>query len=362
MNDLAAAICKSSSKVHEDFRYSHVGVLFIHWEKDELSVLPRWYELEKILKRRYGFHTAQFAIPIDARSTDVLAKAMAKFRGKFGSTHCVRCLTIFIYSGYSSPEGTNCWIWGKQDKTGSITSSRLNWPEQRVVNRISPSPVMYIMDCAYATGINMMPMCETLATASWSDSGVPTCQWLSMIPALTEFLKRMDGVPVTVAEIHAMLVAKWNRQRNQPIPIHQVYQRCKSLFIAPVMNHKQRARTELMDSPIMDGFDIRVLLKISCSSKPDCRLKKYTEVYIWNMAFNRPSRSIEIHSVLEGGRTTHIYITLPIRIWDFLRDDTAYIFVDFVRSRDIFNGLSASEVADRMLQIQRAPPLAIFYS
>lgn len=55
-------------------RYNNVQVLLLHWNSDDLFVIPELEDLEKCLNEDYGFSTDIFAIPSENSHLELMMR------------------------------------------------------------------------------------------------------------------------------------------------------------------------------------------------------------------------------------------------------------------------------------------------
>lgn len=122
--------------------YSHVDVLLLQWEDDNLMVDGEIKDLEHVFARGCNFATHRWSIP----STDPEGKLINRIlEFKWGKTD--NDLLILYYGGHAGGDPQRC-IWAATDREGS---PELNWHNVQHTLLGSEADVLLILDCCFAT-------------------------------------------------------------------------------------------------------------------------------------------------------------------------------------------------------------------
>lgn len=100
----------------------------------------------------------------------------------------------------------------------------------------------------------------------------------------------------------------------------------------------------------------RVLLAITIAQNANLSLNRWTQ---W-LQTGAPNDILTIDARLESifeSHSTLALISVPIEYWDRLREDEAYQFVAFIRSRDLLQERDdALESSGKLITIRQLPP------
>lgn len=98
-------------------RYTKVQTLLIHWQSDDLWVVPELDDLEKCFRERYSYDTEVFAIPSDNAQLALTVK-VADLITKHDSKD-----TMFIvyYAGHARIDESRQSTWCANRANGSPT-------------------------------------------------------------------------------------------------------------------------------------------------------------------------------------------------------------------------------------------------
>ena len=122
--------------------YSHVDVLLLQWEDDDLMVDGEIQELEKVFANGCNFATHRWSIPSRHPEDKLIGRILEFKRGKTDND-----LLILYYGGHAGGDPQRC-IWAATSREGS---PELNWHNVQHTLLGSDADVLLILDCCFAT-------------------------------------------------------------------------------------------------------------------------------------------------------------------------------------------------------------------
>lgn len=88
-------------------RYKNVSVLLLHWQSDDLFVLPELEDLEKIFREVYNYETEVFPIPSESSHLDLMMKICSMIK-QYESEDT---LLIVYYGGHARIDESRQSTW-----------------------------------------------------------------------------------------------------------------------------------------------------------------------------------------------------------------------------------------------------------
>ena len=122
--------------------YSHVDVLLLQWEGDDLNVGSEIGKLEYVLATGCNFTTHRWSIPSIDPEENLLSRISQFKKGKTEED-----LLILYYGGHAGGNPQEC-IWAAKNYEGS---PELNWHNVQHTLLGSHADVLQILDCCFAT-------------------------------------------------------------------------------------------------------------------------------------------------------------------------------------------------------------------
>ena len=162
---------------------------------------------------------------------------------------------------------------------------------------------------------------EVLTATGW-ESTTSTSTATSFTRVLIDEIKTLNGRAFTACDLHSMMLTRAFKNNISATPIHKADIKCPS-----VLFHKigTREAQELTRASLDDTAKVLIMVFI----------EKYQllDIHQWIkwLTANLPTdlRDIEVvaHWTSSSGVTL---VSVPVQVWDFLRNDPAYNFVSFV--------------------------------
>jgi len=212
--------------------------------------------------------------------------------------------------------------------------------------------VLFIMDCCFATAAAMGPSAENFEylVASASESIASSEIEKSFSRRLIDLIRNLDSPDTTVARIHAKLVNQANNPSNQVeySPVHVASATKPSITIGPVhpiLRELRGLRQEKKD--LSDG---KVLVSVLVQGKA-----AVPDVAQWEkwLAREIPSdvADIKVEAVF-GSFSALCLLTMPIAIWDMVKNNPAFNFIAYIQSSNIMNTESFHAASHGILEIR----------
>ncbi|RHZ69060.1 hypothetical protein CDV55_107078 [Aspergillus turcosus] len=191
--------------------YSQVAVIAMHWENDDINVLPLETELLQILRDDYGFSTSSYTIPTTNcpnPQTRLLQHLLAWTTQHSGEN----TLRMYIYSGHAGNTGHQSIQWhlaGAVNQYGRLAGPSINWWDIRGNLEVDPGSVCYIFDCCSAASgvLKDYAGAEFVAAAAW-EQPASSSQNFCFTRAFIDALKRLKGQNSTLADVYATIVRR----------------------------------------------------------------------------------------------------------------------------------------------------------
>ncbi|KAF5018527.1 hypothetical protein F66182_9485 [Fusarium sp. NRRL 66182] len=344
-------------------RYSKVQALLLHWNSDDLFVIPELEDLEKCLSDDYGFDTAVFAIPSDNPHLELMMRIGQLIKDDESQD----TLFVVYYGGHARIDESRQSTWCA---TREATSPWLQWSAIQTLLERSLSDVLILLDCcagaASATFPSGASITETISASSW-DAIAPDPGRYSFTNALIEVLQEWRIKAFSAAMLHAEVLARLKHPR--PITINGKYFEARSTPVHFMMtsNHKapsieicRMSRGDSLPSPELlpmptighetgrapDPISVSQNdymftepnedsphVMISLALEDDQRL----DINAWEQwlgAFPAMARYVKVQGVFKS-HSTMLLVSMPVPIWDLLPEDQATSFVAFIRSNNL---------------------------
>ncbi|KAI5459953.1 hypothetical protein BGZ63DRAFT_389102 [Mariannaea sp. PMI_226] len=357
-------------------RYSKVQALLLHWNSDDLFVIPELEDLEKCLNEDYAFNTEIFGIPSENSHLELMLKVAQLIKDHESQD----TLFIVYYGGHARIDESRQSTWCA---TRDANSPWLQWSAIQTLLERSASDVLILLDCcagaASATFPNGSSITETISASSW-DAIAPDPGRYSFTNALIEVLQEWRLRAFSVAMLHAEVLARLKHPR--PITINGKYFEARSTPVHFMMtaNHKapsielsRQGGGDQLPSPALSPTSSGPMeggrapdsgpvarndhmftepnedtphVMISLALEDDQRL----DINAWEQwlsAFPAMAKYVKVQGVFKS-HSTLLLVSMPVGIWDLLPEDNATSFVAFIRSNNL------------MTQKQRSPSVPVF--
>ncbi|RBR12618.1 uncharacterized protein FIESC28_08575 [Fusarium coffeatum] len=364
-------------------RYNNVQVLLLHWNSDDLFVIPELEDLEKCLNEDYGFSTDIFAIPSENSHLELMMRI-----GQLIKDHESQdTLFVVYYGGHARIDESRQSTWCA---TREANSPWLQWSAIQTLLERSLSDVLILLDCcagaASATFPSGASITETISASSW-DAIAPDPGRYSFTNALIEVLQEWRVRAFSAAMLHAEVLARLKHPR--PITINGKYFEARSTPVHFMMtsNHKapsiEMSRVsrgdnlpspELMPMPVMAHETGRAAesapvsrndymftepnedtphVMISLALEDDQRL----DINAWEQwlsAFPAMAKYVKVQGVFKS-HSTMLLVSMPVSIWDLLPEDHATSFVAFIRSNNMMTQKPRNQSVPTLVSANRYP-------
>ncbi|RGP69935.1 hypothetical protein FLONG3_7592 [Fusarium longipes] len=364
-------------------RYNTVQALLLHWNSDDLFVIPELEDLEKCLSEDYGFNTDIFAIPSENSHLELMMRI-----GQLIKDHESQdTLFVVYYGGHARIDESRQSTWCA---TREANSPWLQWSAIQTLLERSLSDVLILLDCcagaASATFPSGASITETISASSW-DAIAPDPGRYSFTNALIEVLQEWRVRAFSAAMLHAEVLARLKHPR--PITINGKYFEARSTPVHFMMtsNHKapsiemsrmsrgdNLSSPELTPQPSMAHETGRAAdsatvprndymftepnedtphVMISLALEDDQRL----DINAWEQwlgAFPAMAKYVKVQGVFKS-HSTMLLVSMPVSIWDLLPEDHATSFVAFIRSNNLMTQKPRNRSVPTLVPANRYP-------
>ncbi|KAM0562583.1 hypothetical protein ACHAPJ_002273 [Fusarium lateritium] len=364
-------------------RYNNVQALLLHWNSDDLFVIPELEDLEKCLSEDYGFNTDIFAIPSENSHLELMMRI-----GQLIKDHESHdTLFLVYYGGHARIDESRQSTWCA---TREANSPWLQWSAIQTLLERSLSDVLILLDCcagaASATFPSGASITETISASSW-DAIAPDPGRYSFTNALIEVLQEWRVRAFSAAMLHAEVLARLKHPR--PITINGKYFEARSTPVHFMMTSNHKAPSiemsrmsrgdnlpspELLPMPAMAHETGRAAdsapvsrndymftepnedtphVMISLALEDDQRL----DVNAWEQwlgAFPAMAKYVKVQGVFKS-HSTMLLVSMPVSIWDLLPEDHATSFVAFIRSNNLMTQKPRNQSVPVLVPANRYP-------
>ncbi|KAF5580460.1 uncharacterized protein FSUBG_13380 [Fusarium subglutinans] len=365
-------------------RYSKVQALLLHWNSDDLFVIPELEDLEKCLSEDYGFNTDIFAIPSENSHLELMMRI-----GQLIKDHESQdTLFVVYYGGHARIDESRQSTWCA---TREANSPWLQWSAIQTLLERSLSDVLILLDCcagaASATFPSGASITETISASSW-DAIAPDPGRYSFTNALIEVLQEWRVRAFSAAMLHAEVLARLKHPR--PITINGKYFEARSTPVHFMMTSNHKAPSiemsrmsrgdnlpspELLPPPAMAHETGRAAdsttpvsrndymftepnedtphVMISLALEDDQRL----DINAWEQwlgAFPAMAKYVKVQGVFKS-HSTMVLVSMPVSIWDLLPEDHATSFVAFIRSNNLMTQKPRNQSVPTLVPANRYP-------
>ncbi|ORY69854.1 uncharacterized protein BCR38DRAFT_420262 [Pseudomassariella vexata] len=363
LSDFAKSLEDSAARAFPNHgrsqRYKKVQTLLLHWNCDDLFVLPELEDLEQCLRDDYSFETEKFPIPSDNPHLELMMRVGAMIKEHESSD----TLFIIYYGGHARIDESRQSTWCA---TRSSESPWLQWSAIQTLLERSLSDVLILLDCcagaASATFPNGNSITETISASSW-DAIAPDPGRYSFTNAVIEVLQEWKNRTYSAAMLHAEILARLKHPRpivrlgkhfeTRSTPVHFMMtsnHRAPSIEMARIVSSDKRPPSppqELESEPLVatgrsvgphngvgtEPNDDVPHVMISLALEDDQRLD-LNAWENWLSAFPAIAKYVKVQGVFKS-HSTLLLLSLPVMVWDLLPDDLACNFIAFIRSNNM---------------------------
>ncbi|CAM1502899.1 Fc.00g076750.m01.CDS01 [Cosmosporella sp. VM-42] len=349
-------------------RYKKVQVLLLHWNSDDLFVIPELEDLEKCLREDYSFNTDIFGIPSENSHLELMLR-IGQLIKDFESPDT---LFMIYYGGHARIDESRQSTWCA---TRDVESPWLQWSAIQTLLERSKSDVLILLDCcagaASATFPSGTSITETISASSW-DAIAPDPGRYSFTNALIEVLQEWRLRTFSAAMLHAEVLARLKHPR--PITINGKHFEARSTPVHFMMtsNHKapsiEMCRTisedhlppspqeplspthaamgntetgrapdtntvarndHMFTEPNEDTPHVMISLALEDDQRLDINAWEQ-----WINAFPAMAKYVKVQGVFKS-HSTLLLVSMPVTVWDMLPEDHATSFIAFIRSNNL---------------------------
>ncbi|KAL4900735.1 hypothetical protein BDW74DRAFT_188139 [Aspergillus multicolor] len=326
--------------------YEKASVLALHWEKDDLNVVPLEKALLDVFKSQYGYDVESYEIP-EQNSQEELAEELLDWTREHKGEQALR---IVVYSGHSSGAGPTDPHWyfgGRADSNGNLVGSQIDWLRLRQCCEYASDDLCYIFDCCSAGSDAFYDGPEILCASGFQQTAGADPKF-SFTQAFIDTLEDLEGAPSSIANIFATLYRNSAKSNVAASPLHIAKKNAPSIVLQKLVIKtlsKTMTKTALGDKkgkkPATQKIH-KVLVAVHIEDdKPD--LAAWKQWLTQNIPDGVLSADVNIEAVFETSSSL-LLVTLPLELWTMLDPtDTAFRFVSFVNSSGRAVGQSHQE-------------------
>ncbi|OIW33820.1 hypothetical protein CONLIGDRAFT_628737 [Coniochaeta ligniaria NRRL 30616] len=351
------------NQVRSTQRYCKVQTLLLHWQTDDLWVVPELDDLEKCLRESYNYETEVFPIPSDNAQLALTMK-VADMITKHDSEDT---LFMVYYAGHARIDESRQSTWCATRRTGSPT---LQWSAIQILLERSISDCLILLDCcagaASATFATGRSITETISASAW-DAIAPDPGRYSFTNVLIEVLSEWSHRTFSAAMLHAEILARLKHPRPIMINGRRFEARSTPVHFMMTSDHKaasieftrlipqarrlpapprepsgpriDRFGDEIIDPPSNELVianepnedNPHVLISLALEDDQQLDLDAWEQ---WLAAFPALAKHCKVQGLFKSHSTT-LLLSLPVMVWDLLPDDPACSFVTFIRSNNL---------------------------
>ncbi|KAI1180154.1 hypothetical protein F4777DRAFT_531202 [Nemania sp. FL0916] len=339
-------------------RYRDVFVLLLHWDSDDLFVLPELEDLQKCFQRDYNFETEMFTIPSSNAHLDLMLKIGALIK----EHESPDTLLIVYYGGHARIDDARQSTWCA---SRSSDSPWLQWSAIQTLLERSLSDALILLDCCAGAASAAFPtgnsITETISASSW-DAVAPNPGRYSFTSTLLEVLQEWRRKAFSVAMLHAEILARLKHPRPEryngdrfearTTPVHFMMtanHRAPSIELCRIASdvspHDRRSASFPISNSYMEGRssteDIigsepnedvpHVMISLALEEDQSLNIDDWER---WLGAIPALAKYVRVQGVFKS-HSTLLLLSLPVMVWDMLPDHNACNFIAFIRSNNL---------------------------
>ncbi|KAI1743999.1 hypothetical protein F4680DRAFT_408165 [Xylaria scruposa] len=339
-------------------RYKKVYVLLLHWDSDDLFVLPELEDLETCLQRDYEFETERFTIPSSNAHLDLMMKIGAMIRDH----ESLDTLLIVYYGGHARIDDARQSTWCA---SRNPDSPWLQWSAIQTLLERSLSDTLILLDCCAGAASAAFPtgnsITETISASSW-DAIAPNPGRYSFTSTLLEVLQEWKRKTFSVAMLHAEILARLkhprperhngNRFEARTTPVHFMMtanHKAPSIELCRIHNdilpsalpsastlgytsfHEGRASTEDIIGSEPSESVPHVMISLALEDDQNLNVDDWER---WLATIPALAKYVQVQGVFKS-HSTLLLVSLPVMVWDMLPDHPACNFIAFIRSNNL---------------------------
>ncbi|KAI0969412.1 hypothetical protein F4678DRAFT_173756 [Xylaria arbuscula] len=340
-------------------RYRKVCVLLLHWDSDDLFVLPELEDLETCFQHDYNFETERFTIP----SSNPLLELMMKIGNMIKDHESTDTLLVVYYGGHARIDDARQSTWCA---SRNPDSPWLQWSAIQTLLERSVSDALILLDCcagaasaAFPTGSSIT---ETISASSW-DAIAPSPGRYSFTSTLLEVLQEWKRKTYSVAMLHAEILARLKHPRPERRNGNNIEARTTPVHFMMTANHKApsielcRIPTDVLpptllsrassehSSFVVDGRASteeiigsepnesvpHVMVSLALEDDQNLNVEDWEH---WLASVPALAKYVQVQGVFKS-HSTLLLLSLPVMVWDMLPDHQACNFIAFIRSNNL---------------------------
>ncbi|KAI1110243.1 hypothetical protein F5Y14DRAFT_367133 [Nemania sp. NC0429] len=339
-------------------RYRKVCVLLLHWDSDDLFVLPELEDLGKCFQEDYNFETEKFTIPSSNAHLDLMLKVGALIKDHESAD----TLLIVYYGGHARIDEARQSTWCASRSQGS---PELQWSAIQTLLERSLSDALILLDCCAGAASAAFPtgnsITETISASSW-DAIAPEPGRYSFTSTLLEVLQEWKNKTFSVAMLHAEILARLkhprperhngNRFEARTTPVHFMMtanHRAPSIELCRIASDiipfslpsfptsernsfvEDRAGAEEIIGSEPNESVPHVMISLALEEDQNLNIDDWER---WLTSIPALARYVRVQGVFKS-HSTLLLLSLPVMVWDMLPDHRACNFVAFIRSNNL---------------------------
>ncbi|TRX90763.1 hypothetical protein FHL15_008342 [Xylaria flabelliformis] len=339
-------------------RYKKVYVLLLHWDSDDLFVLPELEDLEICLQQDYNFETERFTIPSGNAHLDLMMKIGAMIKDH----ESLDTLLIVYYGGHARIDDARQSTWCA---SRNPDSPWLQWSAIQTLLERSLSDTLILLDCCAGAASAAFPtgnsITETISASSW-DAIAPNPGRYSFTSTLLEVLQEWKRKTFSVAMLHAEILARLkhprperhngNRFEARTTPVHFMMtanHKAPSIELCRISDdilptafpsastsghnsfHEGRASTEDIIGSEPNESVPHVMISLALEDDQNLNIDDWER---WLATIPALAKYVQVQGVFKS-HSTLLLVSLPVMIWDMLPDHPACNFIAFIRSNNL---------------------------
>ncbi|KAI1156002.1 hypothetical protein F4825DRAFT_362728 [Nemania diffusa] len=339
-------------------RYRKVYVLLLHWDEDDLFVLPELEDLETCFQQDYNFETERFTIPSSNAHLDLMLKIGAMIKDHESTD----TLLVIYYGGHARIDDARQSTWCA---SRSSDSPWLQWSAIQTLLERSLSDALILLDCCAGAASAAFPtgnsITETISASSW-DAIAPDPGRYSFTSTLLEVLQEWKRKTYSVAMLHAEILARLKHPRPERHNGNRFEARTTPVHFMMTANHKApsvelcRIADDFLPPSLPSGsisgrnsfVEGRATAEDIIGSEPtenvphvmiSLALEEDQKLNVddwerWLVSIPALAKYVRVQGVFKS-HSTLLLLSLPVMVWDMLPDHPACNFIAFIRSNNL---------------------------
>ncbi len=192
------------------------------------------------------------------------------------------------------------------------------------------------MDSCFSGMSMIKPEGEILCATGW-ETTTPTTLNRSFTRFLIDEIQQVGGRAITASSLHANLLSRALSNNMSATPIHRTNGEYPSVLLHKIGSREAQQLVRMPQRQLA-----KVLITVSVSNNTLPSLKDWAEWLTTNMPTD--INNVEIVANWNSASRTAL-VSVPIEIWDYLRDDPAYAFVSYVMDQVVIGAGPEAQAA-----------------